>query len=243
LFRDPALLLDQNAMHDRDLSGGTSEAQRRDAKPGRERLAQRYAVLWLPLFGDRELGQYMPRCCANSRVSSFEHGFLSTFLPEIFVEVVEDLAAARNPFRVVLGRDADPFDQRPDARDFGAAELTVLEIDVMDDLRDGAQRRVLQRATLQQHFESAFVALVGELGFEHVEAQLAFVGAISLAGYEFEVRFGIDETPYQPGAGDPIGVYVSSRDPGPVAKRPKRACPGINRRFLRHGLVLVQSSL
>src|SRR5262245_29041282 len=30
LFRDPTLLLDQNAMHDRDLSGGTAEAQGRD---------------------------------------------------------------------------------------------------------------------------------------------------------------------------------------------------------------------
>src|SRR5215510_1726631 len=86
-------------------------------------------------------------------------------------------------------------------------------------------------------------ALVGELGLEHVEAQLAFAGAIPLAGYEFEVRLRIDETLYQPSAGDAIDIYALSRDPGPVAKRPKRACPGINRRFLRHGLVLVQSSL
>src|SRR5439155_6491796 len=129
---------------------------------------------------------------------------------EIFVEVVEDLGAARNPLRIFLGRDTDAFDQRPDAGDFGAAELAVLEIDVMDDFRDGAQRRVFQRASLQQHFERAFVALVRELGLEHVEAQLAFVGAIALAGYEFEVRLGVDETPYQPSASDAIGVYALS---------------------------------
>src|SRR5262249_19266411 len=82
-----------------------------------------------------------------------------------------------------------------------------------------------------------------ELGLEHVEAQLAFVGAIALAGYEFETRFGIDEAPDQPGAGDAIDIHALSRHPRPVAKRPKRACPGINRRFLGHGLVLVQSSL
>src|SRR5215510_9259574 len=168
---------------------------------------------------------------------------LSALAFEIFVQVVEDLAAARNALRIVLGRDADAFDQRPDAGDFGAAELAVLEIDVMDDFRDGAQRRVLQRAPLQQHFERAFVALVRELGLEHVEAQLAFVGAIALAGYEFEVRLGIDETPYQPSAGDAIDVYALSRDPGPVAQRPKRARPGIDRRFVRHRLVLVQSRL
>src|SRR5262249_16051802 len=168
---------------------------------------------------------------------------LSALPLEIFVEVVEDLGASCNPLRVVLGRDPDPLDQRPNAGDFGAAELAVLEIDVMDDLRDGAQGRVLQRAALQQHFERAFVTLVGELGLEHVEAQLAFVGAIPFAGYEFEVRLGIDETPDQPSAGDAIGVYALSRDPGPLAERPKRARRGINRRFLRHGLVLVQSRL
>src|SRR5262245_52078722 len=69
------------------------------------------------------------------------------------------------------------------------------------------------------------------------------LGAIALAGYEFEVRLGIDETPYQPSAGDAIDVYALSRDPGPVAQRPKRARPGIDRRFVRHRLVLVQSRL
>src|ERR1700751_1631478 len=160
---------------------------------------------------------------------------------EIFVEVVEDLGAARNALRIVLARDTDAFDQRSDAGDFGAAELAVLEIDVMDDLGDGAQRRVLQRAPLQQHFERAFVALVRELGLEHVEAQLAFVGAIALAGYEFEMRLGGDEAPYQPSAGDAIDVYALSRDPGPGAKRPEGARRGIARRFVRHHLALVQS--
>src|SRR5262249_57449149 len=85
---------------------------------------------------------------------------LSAFLPEIFVEIVEDLAAARNPFRVVLGPDADAFNQRSDACDFGAAELVVLEIDVMDDFRDGAQRRVLQPPPLHHHLEPPLLALL-----------------------------------------------------------------------------------
>src|SRR5215467_642953 len=184
--------------------------------------------------GERFLGRYH-HCVAAIP--------LSPLALEIFVEVVEDLGAARNALRIVLGRDADAFDQRPDAGDFGAAELAVLEIDVMDDFRDGAQRRVLQRGALHQHLERAFVALVRELGLEHVEAQLAFVGAIALAGYEFEVRLGIDETPDQPSAGDAIDVYALSRDPSPVAQRPKRARSGIGRRFVRHRLALVQSRL
>ena len=44
-LRNPALLLDQDAVHHRDLAGGTAEAQHRDAKPDPERLAQRHAVL------------------------------------------------------------------------------------------------------------------------------------------------------------------------------------------------------
>ncbi len=62
LFRDPALLLDQNAMHDRDLSGGAPEAQGRDTKPGPERLAQRYCVAKLRtvLSDDGELSHGAP---------------------------------------------------------------------------------------------------------------------------------------------------------------------------------------
>ena len=46
LFGDPALLLDQDAMHHGDLAGGTAEAERRDAHPGPERLAQAHAMRW-----------------------------------------------------------------------------------------------------------------------------------------------------------------------------------------------------
>src|SRR5262249_43974603 len=76
---------------------------------------------------------------------------LSAPLLEIFLEIVEHLGAARDAFRVVLGRDADALDQRPDARDLGAAELVVLEVDIVDDLADGAQRWVLERAALEHH--------------------------------------------------------------------------------------------
>ena len=41
-----------------------------------------------------------------------------------------------------------------------------------------AQRRIVRRrACSQQHLERAAVALVGELGLEHVEAQLARRGS------------------------------------------------------------------
>ena len=40
LLRDPALLLDQDAVHHGDLPGGTAEAQRRDPHPCPEGLVQ-----------------------------------------------------------------------------------------------------------------------------------------------------------------------------------------------------------
>src|SRR3954469_15824720 len=161
---------------------------------------------------------------------------LPPLLFEIFVKVVEHLGATRDAIRVILGRNADPFDQCPDASDLRPAEFVVLQVDVVDDLRDGAQRGVFWHAVLPQHFKGAFVALVGELGFEHVEAQLAGVRAIPLAGYELESRLRIDETAYQPGAGDPIYMDALPRDPDPVAKRPEWACSGIDARFAFHHL-------
>ena len=98
---------------------------------------------------------------------------LPPLLLEIVVETVEHLGATRDAIDVILGRHADPLDQRPDASDLCSAEFVILQVDVVDDVRDGAQRGVFRHAALQQHFECALVALVGELGLEHVEAQLA----------------------------------------------------------------------
>ena len=61
-LRNPALLLDQDAVHHRDLAGGTAEAQHRDAKPDPERLAQRHAVSRrvLTALRDREFSHAGP---------------------------------------------------------------------------------------------------------------------------------------------------------------------------------------
>src|SRR5947209_17301996 len=69
---------------------------------------------------------------------------LAALLPEGFVKVVERLAAALNPPRIVIGGCADAIDQRPDAGNLGATELVILEVDVVDDLGDRAQGRVLE---------------------------------------------------------------------------------------------------
>ena len=57
-----------------------------------------------------------------------------------------------------------------------AAELAVAQIEVVDDLADGGERRVVESHPLDEHLERAAVADVRELGLEHVEPQLAGLG-------------------------------------------------------------------
>src|SRR3712207_9121173 len=51
-------------------------------------------------------------------------------------------------------------------------EFAVLEVDVVHDLANRPQRRVGQLGAGEQDLEGAPVALVGELGLEHIEAKL-----------------------------------------------------------------------
>src|SRR5262245_42586618 len=154
--------------------------------------------------------------CASLLVEvsrSFERACLSALLPEVLVEVVEDFGPARNPLRVILGRGTDTLHKCSDTCDFGPPELAVLEVDIVDDLRDGAKRCIFEAAPIEQDLERAFVALVGEFRLEHVETQLALFRAIAFAGHKFELRFRIDEAAYQPSAGDAIDIDALACDP------------------------------
>src|SRR5215472_11029291 len=92
------------------------------------------------------------------------------------VKIVEDRRAARDPIVVVVRLGADAMNESLDAAGFLASELLVLEIDVVDDLRDGLQRLILEPGTREQDLEAAAVALMRELRIEHVEAQLVRLG-------------------------------------------------------------------
>src|SRR6516225_9798167 len=167
-------------------------------------------------------------------------GHLPSLLPEKLVEVIEHFGAALDPPRIPARGGADAVDERPDAGDLGATELVVLEVDVVDDLADRAQRGVLEAGALNQHLESALVTFMSELRLEHVEAQLAFLRSIAFARYELEARLRIDEAANQPGAGDPISVDTLAGYPGSVAKRFLET--GLRLCFACHWFVLVQLS-
>src|SRR5260221_8537512 len=168
---------------------------------------------------------------------------LSPSLPEVLVEVVEHFGSPRNPLRVIAGRGADTLDQRSNPCDFGPPELAVLEVDVVDDLGNRAQRCILEAASIEQHLEGAFIAFVGEFRLEHVEAQLILLRAIAFARDELEASLRIDEAADQPSAGDAVDIDALARDPGTVAKRFRRPRRRWSRVFAFHDAVLVQACL
>src|SRR5262249_21410554 len=176
-------------------------------------------------------------CLVAGRIpksAHYERACLSAPLPEVLVEVIEDFGTARDPLRIILGRCADTLHKGSDTCDFGSAELAVLEIDIVDDLADGAKRRVLEAAAIEQDLERALVALMREFRLEHVETQLAFFRPIAFAGDELELGFRIDKAAYQPSAGDAVDIDAFARHPGPVAKRFRRLRCGLRRVFASH---------
>src|SRR5262245_39693354 len=97
-------------------------------------------------------------------------------------------------------------------------ELAVLEIDVVHDLGDLAEREIPRNEALDEHFERAAVALVGELAARHVEAQLRRGRAIS-GGDELELGLAVDPAADEPRARHAIDEDALARDPGAAAMR------------------------
>jgi len=56
VLTDPALLLDQDAVHDRDLPGRATEAERGHPQPDPKSFRKRDTVLWLGTCGLRRRG-------------------------------------------------------------------------------------------------------------------------------------------------------------------------------------------
>src|SRR5258708_18698789 len=112
----------------------------------------------------------------------------------------------------------DSVDQMLEAGVVRAAILLVLEIDVVHDLGDGAQRRIGELEVREQDLERTELALVRELAVEHVEAQLARLVAIVARRDELELRLRIDEAPDEPRARHPIAVDAGACHPDRSAR-------------------------
>src|SRR5215472_1219266 len=133
-------------------------------------------------------------------------------------QIVEQPGASRQALLLLRRIGADPRDQHLQARRLLAGELAVLEIDVVDDLGDLAETRLLEPAPRQQHLEAAAVALMGELGGEHVEAQLARLRLIAPGWHEFELRLRVDEAPDQPSARNAVHMDALAGHPHTAAE-------------------------
>src|SRR4051812_48424651 len=146
--------------------------------------------------------------------------------PEILVEIVEDGAGALQPDLVLGMRHGDAVDQVLEAGVVRPPVLLVLQVDVVDDLPDGAQRRVGDLEARQQHLEGAELPLVGELTVEHVEAQLALAVAVVPRRDELELRLRVDAAPDEPGAGHAVHVDAGPGDPGRAHRFLQRSSAG-----------------
>ena len=87
----------------------------------------------------------------------------------------------------------------------------------MHHLTDGAEPGVVQPEPGEEDLEGAELALVGVLGVEHVEPDFARGRPVPAILHEPEPRPGVDESPDEPRAGDPVDVDALPGDPGPTA--------------------------
>src|SRR5688572_13510816 len=99
----------------------------------------------------------------------------------------------RQPCLVLAMQERDPGDLCSDALGFGPAELGVPQIDVVNDVRDGAKPWLFEIEALAQNLERAAVALVRKFGLEHVEPQLARFRGVAFRRNELERRLRVDE--------------------------------------------------
>src|ERR1700680_3735746 len=108
---------------------------------------------------------------------------------------------------------ANPVDQRPHARSLFTRELVVLEVDVVNNLSDHAERGIIEPRAGQEDFKAAAIALMGELGVEHVEAQFPRRVHVTLHLDKSENGVSVDKAAYQPGTGDAIDMHALTRAP------------------------------
>jgi hypothetical protein len=83
----------------------------------------------------------------------------------------------------LLKKDQSMQQIEPNKRAFTGlvpSELAILQVYVVDDFGDRLERWVGQAGMAEQHLEAAAVALMGEFGLEHVEAQLAEARRVAL---------------------------------------------------------------
>src|SRR5438552_14568734 len=138
---------------------------------------------------------------------------LLALLLVVNINVLQNCCGAREAIAVVVMRHGDAGDHHGHPRHFRAIEFRLFQIDVVNDLGDGAHGRIVDAQALDQHLERAAVALVREFGIERVEADFVRFGRVVLSLHELEAGLRIDEAFDQPRAGHPVDVDAGACNP------------------------------
>src|SRR5439155_1460684 len=121
---------------------------------------------------------------------------------------------------ILLGARRKASDGEIDARGLVAGELAVVQISLVDDLRNDSHAPVLDSEPLDQRLERAVLAVVPEVGAQDIEwdALPRGVGRIR----EPEFRLLIVEAPDEPGGRDAIDVRPRPRHPRAAVRGQRR---------------------
>ncbi len=125
--------------------------------------------------------------------------------------------------RIVGLARCDPGDHECHTGRFGPCVLPILEVQVMNDLRELAQGWIMPAKSFHECFERAPLTLVAKVRLGHVEAQLAGIQRLGRSD-EAELRFVIDEPPNEPRARDAIDENSSARHPRATLIRRNTRC-------------------
>src|SRR5688572_3375728 len=87
-------------------------------------------------------------------------------------QFVEEFAASGQAYLVALVQQAQAVDLRGETGRFGATELGVLDVDIVNQFGQSRQTELFQLEADAEHLERAAITFVRELGLEHVEAEL-----------------------------------------------------------------------
>src|SRR5262245_50509283 len=92
---------------------------------------------------------------------------------EVLVEVIEDRPAVGDALLVLRIGRANSRDEASDACRLLASELRLLQVDVMDDLGNGMERRIGEARPAQEDLEAAAVSFMGDYSLDHIDSQLS----------------------------------------------------------------------
>src|SRR5437870_6816471 len=95
-----------------------------------------------------------------------------TFLLVIDIQILQNCCSSPDATLIVAMSHSDAGHHHRDSRGFRPIELRLFQIDVMDNFSDRAKCGIVQAHAIDQDFERAAIALMCELGVEHIEAHL-----------------------------------------------------------------------